>query len=229
MTASSCTLPADSTGPPDQPQRPSLARVSPAAGIPVPARCGRGEQATLNITQGLEPPGASPSEPGRRSPRHPATTVRVSRRNPRPAQVGGTRGGEHGPGAAERPLSPGGVGRAPAPKRRRRGQQWQGREPNPVLRARQVVRPHPTAATRGLGRPAPASSTGAHFPGAAAGRAGVRGPLLESFCLLVCLRAKPVLEWGWWEWCLPVQPVRSQRPTSELYTFSVRRRVGLAL
>lgn len=167
--------------PPDQPQRPSLARVSPAAGIPVPAWCGRGEQATLNITQGLEPPGASPSEPGRRSPRHPATTVRVSRRNPRPAQVGRTRGGEHGPGAAERPLSLGGVGRAPAQKRRRRGQQWQGREPNPVLRARQVARPHPTAATRGLSRPAPASSTGAHFPGAAAGRAGVRGPLWSRF------------------------------------------------
>ena len=42
-----------------RPPRPSLARVSPAAGIPVPARCERREQATLNITRGLEPPGSS--------------------------------------------------------------------------------------------------------------------------------------------------------------------------
>lgn len=56
------------------------------------------------------------SEPGRGSSSRPTTTVRVSRRNPRPAQVGRVLGGEHRPGAAERPASQGDEGRAPAPK-----------------------------------------------------------------------------------------------------------------
>lgn len=59
LTASSCTLPADSTGPRTDPPHPSIAGASPATGTLVPARGGRGERAVLHITREPEPPRAS--------------------------------------------------------------------------------------------------------------------------------------------------------------------------
>ncbi|KAM7335917.1 hypothetical protein ACRRTK_004410 [Alexandromys fortis] len=50
---------ADSTGPRTDPPHPSIARASPAAGIPESLRGGRGERAVLHSTRGPEPPGAS--------------------------------------------------------------------------------------------------------------------------------------------------------------------------